>query len=189
MFPVCAVLFVRDSFYILCSGCVRGKNRMEKKKRKGLDAYFTVEAALIMPIVLGCYCLIIHLLCFSYERCIWEQNGYRLPVWMEYVEGFGGMNTEKREKISKETICRYVLAHLEDAEKEAYIFGRNAAAQLQVRGEFVTVTRTMEYTPFSNGDYEMRVKELCLEPTDYIRTTKMLKNKMNQEEGNEDDQK
>ena len=162
---------------------------MKKKKRKGLDAYFTVEAALIMPIVLGCYCLIIQLLCFSYERCIWEQNGYRLSVWMEYVEGFGGLNTTKREKISKETICRYVLAHMEDAEKEAYIFGRNATAQLQVRGEFVTITRTMKYVPFVNGEYEMRVKEVCLEPTDYIRTTKMLKDKMNQEEGNDDDQK
>ena len=162
---------------------------MEKKKWKGPEAYFTVEAALIMPIVLGCYCLIIQLLCFSYERCIWEQNGYRLPVWMEYVEGFGGLSTAKREEISKETICRYVLAYLEEAEKDAYIFGRNAEAQIQVRGEFVIVGRTMKYAPFSDRDYEMEIKEVCLEPTEYIRTTKMLKDKINRKEGNEDDQK
>ena len=162
---------------------------MEKKKWKGPEAYFTVEAALIMPIVLGCYCLIIQLLCFSYERCIWEQNGYRLPVWMEYVDGFGGLNTSKREELSKEIICRYVLAHLEEAEKEAYIFGRNAEAQIQVRGEFVKVGRTMKYAPFDDRDYEKEVKEVCLEPVEYIRTTKMLKNKLNRKEGNEDDQK
>lgn len=162
---------------------------MKKKKRKQLEAYFTVEAALIMPIVLGCYCLIIHLLCFCYERCMWEQNGYRLPVWMEYVEGFGGLSTSKREEISRETICRYVLAHLEKAEKEAYIFGKYATAGMQVRGEFVTVNRTMKYAPFAGKDYEMRVKEVCLEPTEYIRTTKMLKDKINRKEGNEDDEK
>jgi len=162
---------------------------MEKKKWKRPEAYFTVEAALIMPIVLGCYCLIIQLLCFSYERCIWEQNGYRLPIWMEYVEGFGGLNISKREEISKETVCRYVLAHLEDTEKEAYIFGRNATAGIQVRGEFVTVNRTIKYVPFAGKDYEMRVKEVCLEPMEYIRNTKMLKDKINRKEGNEDDQK
>lgn len=161
----------------------------DKKKRNRMDAYFTVEAALIMPIVLGCYCLIIQLLCFSYERCICEQNGYRMPVWMEYVEGFGGQSAAKRDEISKEKVCRYVLAHLEEAEREAYIFGRNAVAQIQVRGEFVTVNRTMKYAPFSGRDYEMEVTELCLEPTDYIRTTKMLKDKINWKEGNEDDQK
>ena len=157
------------------------------KERQG--AYFTVEAALIMPIVLGCYCLIIQLLCFSYERCIWEQNGYRLPVWKEYVEGFGGLNAAKREEISKETICRYVLAYLEDAEKEAYIFGRNATAKIQLRGELVTINRTLKYAPFSEEDYRMEVKEICWEPTEYIRTIKLLKEKITEEEGNRDDQK
>ena len=47
----------------------------------------------------------------------------------------------------------------------------------------------MKYAPFSGRDYEMEVTELCLEPTDYIRTTKMLKDKINWKEGNEDDQK
>ena len=157
--------------------------------KKRMSAYFTVEAALIMPVILGCYCLIIQLLCFSYERCIWEQNGYRLPVWMEYVEGFGGLNTANREELSKEIICRYVSACLEEAEKEAYIFGRNATAKIQLRGELVTINRTLKYAPFSKENYEMAVKEICLEPTEYIRTIKMLKDKITKEEGIRDDQK
>ncbi len=162
---------------------------MKSKAKNGrCEAYFTVEAALMMPIVLGCYYLIIVLLCFSYERCTWEQNAYRLPVWMEYVEGFGGLSAEKSEELSKENVCRYVLARLDNAEEEKYIFARNTTAQIQTRGEVVTIKRKMQYTLFADETYEMKVAGVCLEPVEYIRMTNMLKDKINQEERNDNDQ-
>lgn len=42
------------------------------------DAYFTVDAALIMPMVLALYVLIIYASFFMYDRCIAEQDAYIL---------------------------------------------------------------------------------------------------------------
>ncbi len=44
---------------------------MEMKK---LNAYFTVEAALVFPIVLGVILFTIYLLFFQYDRCLLEQG-------------------------------------------------------------------------------------------------------------------
>ena len=149
-------------------------------------AYFTVEAALIMSIVLGCYYLIILLLCFSYERSIWEQNAYRLPVWKEYVDGFANMDPGA-EELSKEAASRYVLASLKDAEKGKYIFGQGETAQISIKGEFVTVQREMEYPQFRDGACEMKVTGVCLDPVEYIRMTNLLKDNISGDEREDDD--
>lgn len=55
-----------------------------KRKRRPIfsgvkaDAYFTVEAALIMPMVLALYVLIIYASFFMYDRCVAEQDAYIL---------------------------------------------------------------------------------------------------------------
>lgn len=41
---------------------------------KKTDAYFTVEAALVFPIVLGVILFTIYLLFFQYDRCLLEQS-------------------------------------------------------------------------------------------------------------------
>ena len=42
--------------------------------RKSVGAYFTVEAAMVLPVVLGSVLLVIHLLFFQYNRCLMEQD-------------------------------------------------------------------------------------------------------------------
>lgn len=42
------------------------------KKKTG--AYLTVEASLLMPIILGVILLVVYLLFFQYDRCLMEQN-------------------------------------------------------------------------------------------------------------------
>lgn len=42
--------------------------------RRGIDAYFTVEAAMVLPMVLFTIVLIIYLLFFQYNRCLMEQD-------------------------------------------------------------------------------------------------------------------
>ena len=41
---------------------------------KKTDAYFTVEAALVLPFALGVILLVIYLLLFQYDRCLMEQS-------------------------------------------------------------------------------------------------------------------
>lgn len=42
--------------------------------RKSAEGYFTVEAALVLPVALGVVILIIYLLFFQYNRCLQEQD-------------------------------------------------------------------------------------------------------------------
>ena len=41
---------------------------------KKTDAYFTVEAALVLPFALGVILVVIYLLFFQYDRCLMEQS-------------------------------------------------------------------------------------------------------------------
>ena len=43
-------------------------------QRKNYKAYFTVEAAVLYPIVLGVIVLMTYLLFFQYDRCLLEQD-------------------------------------------------------------------------------------------------------------------
>ena len=57
-------------------------------QRKNYKAYFTVEAAVLYPIVLGVIVLMTYLLFFQYDRCLLEQDMGRAAVrsgsrWMQ----------------------------------------------------------------------------------------------------------
>ncbi len=49
-------------------------------KMKRTDAYFTVEAALVLPFVIGVVLLTIYLLFFQYNRCLMEQAALVLSM-------------------------------------------------------------------------------------------------------------
>ncbi len=151
--------------------------RVKQTKRvykKECGAYFTVEAALVMPVVLACYLLIIMLLIYIYERCIWEQNAYRLLIWKEYVEGFINMNPAA-EEICEEDIYRYILTNLNKEEAEKYFFGLEISAQINSRGDLVKVNRKVLYPQFGGRSYEMTLSCACLKPTEYVRMVTLLK--------------
>ncbi len=51
------------------------RNLRKQKKQKGeMDGYFTVEATMVLPIVLVMIVLTIYLLFFQYNRCLLEQD-------------------------------------------------------------------------------------------------------------------
>ena len=45
-----------------------------------VEAYLTVEAALVLPVVMGVILLVIYLLFFQYDRCLMEQEAGTLSV-------------------------------------------------------------------------------------------------------------
>lgn len=49
-----------------------------KRKEKWMDAYFTVEASFIIPMVLVIFVLILYLGFFLYDRCLFSQDAYLL---------------------------------------------------------------------------------------------------------------
>ena len=51
------------------------------------DAYFTVEAALIIPIVLCIFVMIIYLSFYLYDRCVMSQDWYVLSYRQSIEKG------------------------------------------------------------------------------------------------------
>lgn len=56
-------------------------SRIQKK-----NAYFTVEAALILPVALGTVLFIVYMLLFQYDRCLMEQDLGALALWGSRVK-------------------------------------------------------------------------------------------------------
>ena len=60
---------------------------MQNKKMRETDAYFTVEAALVIPIVLGIFVMILYLSFYLYDRCLLSQDCYVLSYRQSIEKG------------------------------------------------------------------------------------------------------
>jgi len=63
------------------------------------NAYFTVEAALVFPVVMGTIIFIICMLLFQYDRCLMEQDLGAAALWGSRLEASDA--AELREKMQK----------------------------------------------------------------------------------------
>ena len=84
---------------------------------KKVGAYFTVEASLVLPIVVTAVLLTIYLLFFQYDRCLMEQNTGRLALrgcTNPYADGedvVKGLTVQSQEKDQ-----RFLAWEMKDAE-------------------------------------------------------------------------
>lgn len=64
----------------------------ERVHMKGQNAYFTVEAALVLPMVMSAMLVGIYLFCYQYDRCLLEQDMGNLLLWSSAMaaENTGG---------------------------------------------------------------------------------------------------
>jgi hypothetical protein len=70
----------------------KAQKNTDQKRNGGLlfgdhDAYFTVEAALVIPIVLGILVMIIYLSFYLYDRCVMAQDCYVLSYRQSIEKG------------------------------------------------------------------------------------------------------
>ena len=74
------------------------------KKRKSCEAYFTVEATLVLPLVMGAILLEVYLFCYQYDRCLMEQDMGSLVLWCNEVRLENADTVEKQKaKIKSRT--------------------------------------------------------------------------------------
>ena len=69
---------------------------------KSVNAYFTVEAALVLPVVMGTILFVIYMLLFQYDRCLLEQDLGGMVLWGSRLEESDREELEKKvqERIS-----------------------------------------------------------------------------------------
>ena len=73
-----------------------------RKRRIMRNAYFTVEAALVLPMAMSAMLLSTYLFCFQYDRCLLEQDAGSLLLWSSAA----AQNIEETEELKKQIQIR-----------------------------------------------------------------------------------
>ncbi|MDR0220288.1 MAG: hypothetical protein LBI54_02660 [Lachnospiraceae bacterium] len=139
-------------------------------KEKALDAYMSIEAALIVPLVIGIYFLLIFTAFFLFNKCTLAQDTYikcyRASVFTYWEEGYGevayGMLLERSAGKAKEYIAsrndfsRYPYFTLTDEDVTALQLGvltPEVLVRVKIRGTGQT---------FVARDYSLQVSATSL---------------------------
>lgn len=132
------------------------------------NAYFTVEAALVLPLVTGALILTVFLFVFQYDRCLLEQDMNMLAVCA------GTATAESREEL--ETIVKRKAS---EVFMDKYVAWEMNELQVTVKGDKVSV-RGGGCLTLPLPEWNFFVKEnvwgartlretLRISPADYIR--------------------
>ncbi|MCI9231427.1 MAG: hypothetical protein HFH96_10025 [Lachnospiraceae bacterium] len=98
------------------------------------NAYFTVEAALVLPVVIGAILFVIYMMLFQYDRCLLEQDIGGIALWGSIVEASDTAELEQKvqTRISELYRGKYVAWRMTklDASVGRNRFCANGAGQL-----------------------------------------------------------
>ena len=95
--------------------------------KRGVKAYFTVEAVMVLPVVLGAIGVILYLLTYQYDRAVLEQDMGMLSI---RVSSFGvPMDGAKQELVRLQ----------EGLAREKYLLGIWTVPELEIEPAKVTI--------------------------------------------------
>lgn len=101
---------------------------------KRLDAYMTVEVALVFPMVMGSILFVIYMMLFQYDRCLLEQDTGAIALWGSLVEAAdtAEMESKIQERMSEMYRDKYMMWRFQtlDAALDKNRFSVNSAGQL-----------------------------------------------------------
>jgi hypothetical protein len=139
---------------------------------KKVEAYLTVEAALVLPIVLGTILLVIYLLFFQYDRCLMEQGAGVLAM-----RGCTLQIADSKELVE-------VMLIQSQQEDERYLAWNANSAKIRMKGNYVTVECSGELNfPFkglafwqdsSTWESEVTYENLRIKPTFFVRKCRKI---------------
>lgn len=139
---------------------------------KRINAYFTVEAALVFPIVLAVIVFTLYLLFFQYDRCLLEQSAGVLAMrgcMLQITDG-EELVRELREQSQKED--RGWLAW--DMEDSIISLKRNCV-MVQCSGELKFPFRGFLFQGGENvWEYSVARKSYRIKPVNFIRNCRKI---------------
>ncbi len=143
---------------------------MEKKVR----AYFTVEAAVIIPVVFSVMMLVIYILMFQYNRCLQEQDMGALALKGCSIQAF-----------DKEALMEELQKYSGAIERDKYLVWEQDAGSIILEGGHVRVEQSGKLTfPFGellgwDGQEEWQVVTIFenqrLAPVSFLRACRKMK--------------
>ena len=135
------------------------------------EGYMTVEASVIMPIVLIVCCFIIYTGFYQYDRCVSEQDAYRAAL--RGADLYGADKEEKYRAVVKtlEELAadHYAAAHCsyEVSVKDKMYVKMKGTVRIPLRGLARMVGTDL-------WDIEKEVESRMTDPVFFIRSCKML---------------
>lgn len=101
---------------------------------KRLDAYMTVEAALVFPVVMGSILFVIYTMLFQYDRCLLEQDTGAIALWGSLAEAADTAELESKiqKRMSEMYRDKYMMWRFQtlEASLDKNCFSVNGAGQL-----------------------------------------------------------
>ena len=147
-------------------------------------AYFTVEAAMVVPVVIGCVGMVCMLMFYMYDRCVFDENACRVLVWKSYVEGINNMDPAEAELENKH-IVRGLLAYLQKEEEDRYLLGGEINTNIMLKGNHVEMKREMNYSYRTELVQETNVSCYFLNPMKTLRGIALVRDQLEKEMDNE----
>lgn len=141
---------------------------MEKSFYKRVGAYFTVEAAMIMPVVLMLIAFMIHLTFYMYNRCVVSQDAYILAFR-------GSLHCDKE----KEEIQQHIVKISDEQYGNKYIGVRSFCDQVTTESKAVMV-EVFGNMNLTNWSFEAKAEATRICPVACIRKWRLLKKVGNQ---------
>lgn len=130
---------------------------------KRVGAYFTVEAAMIMPVVLMLLAFIFHLTFYMYNRCVVSQDTYLLAF-----RGSLCCDSEKEE------VQQYVVNMSNKQYGNKYIGVKNFHSQVTAKQKTVSV-EVFSNMNLTNWSFEAKAEAERICPVACIRKWRLLK--------------
>jgi len=155
---------------------------MNKTHPHHLNAYMTIEASLIIPLVIGTYFFLIFTSFFLYNRCVLTQDTYikcyRASTFTYWEEGYGEISytmlAQRSASIAREYIesrkdyTRYPFFNLENEQA--------TVLQLGFLSSDICVKLSIEGTTqsFLQDDYQLKINTVSwiTNPVSNIRATR-----------------
>ena len=104
------------------------------RKQTKYEGFFSVEAALVLPVVLGVYLFLIVMLFLQYDRCLLEQDMASVMIKAGNYEG------------TPQQTVTYLQELTAQWELEQYLWVRPQAPHFTIRGSQVRLEAAGEYT-------------------------------------------
>lgn len=109
------------------------RERRNMRKRRFVSGYFSVEAALILPAVLGVYLFLITVLFVQYDRCLLEQD---MAAMLVKVSNYSGTPQQQLEYLQELTAAW---------DREQYLWVQMQAPHFTIQGQRIQLEAAGEY--------------------------------------------
>lgn len=154
------------------------EKRIFMKRQNG---YFTVEAALVLPLVIGAMLLVTYLFCFQYDRCLLEQDMGGLALWSSATASGRTENTEDLNML--------LMQRTSDVYQGKYVAWKNTNIEVRLEKNQISVSGSGElafpipgwnlWNDSSHWEVKTSFQNARRSPVFYIRQYRKIKGLFN----------